>query len=263
MWQRAERGRVLLEAMELFEGHRDDPNLPVSLPLPTHETYWRVLRMYGNKFLSGMKNKKRNAPEMCHDIVIRMVNSGRLELQPTSVHWNQVLSAYANSVDEQRPIQAASLLYELDSKGLTDASSFSHALRSCSTTAGRRQIATPNFIKVAIPLAHRIWTGLQKSKTIDLQSYHFTHMLRVFRNVPVENKRDEGVEQVFRQAIEEQRVNIHVLNEFLEVASPHLKLTLLGQTNVQCFKDPEILIRKLPKEWLEQVGENGKSPLDW
>jgi hypothetical protein len=260
MWQRAERGRVLLEAMELFDEHRDEQNLPIALPLPTHETYWRVLRMYGSKYLSGLKNKTRKAPEACHDIVQRMVDSGRLELQPTAVHWNQVLSAYANSSDEKRPIQAASLLYDLDAKGLTDASSFSQALRSCSATAARQQTATPNFVEVAIPLAHRIWAGLKKSTVIPMQPYHFTHMLRVFRHIAVESKRDESVEQVFLEAIQAKKVNIHVLAEFLEVASPKLQTSILGASNKQYFKDPKTLVQKLPTEWLEEGGEN---PYEW
>jgi hypothetical protein len=263
MWQRAERGRVLLEAMEQFEEYRYEPNLPITLPLPTHETYWRVLRMYGSKFLSGMKNKTRNAPETCYDIVQRMAASGRLELQPTAVHWNQVLSAYANSSDEKRPIQAVSLLYHLDAKGLTDASSFSQALRACSATAARKQTASPYFVQVAIPVAHRIWAGLKKSNTIDMQPYHYTHMLRVFRTMTAASKRDETVEQIFKEAIQARMVNIHVLNEFLEVASTKLQISILGESNKSYLKDPQTLVRRLPAEWLEQVGENGKSPFVW
>lgn len=41
-WQRAERARLLLEAMEVFESYRyhqdDEPKLPLVLPLPTRET---------------------------------------------------------------------------------------------------------------------------------------------------------------------------------------------------------------------------------
>jgi hypothetical protein len=263
MWQRAERGRVLLEAMEQFDELRNEADLPIPLPLPTHETYWRVLRMYGSKFLSGLKNKKRNPPETCYAIVQRMADSGRLELQPTSVHWNQVLSAYANSADEKRPIHVASLLYDLDAKGMTDASSFSHALRACSATAARRQILTPYFADVATPLARRIWAGLKKSPTIDMQPYHYTHMLRVFRNVRVASQRDESVEEVFMEAIQAQKVNIHVLNEFLEVATLKLQLSVLGEANKHYFNDPETLIRKVPTGWLEKEEESGKSPYQW
>ena len=278
MWQRAERGRVLLEAMEQFEDYRHVPNLPLLLPLPTHETYWRVLRMYGNKFLSGMKQQqqnrtKRTVPEICHDIVQRMGDSGRLELQPTAVHWNQVLTAYANSSDERRPIHAATLLYDLDAKGLTDASSFAQALRACSATAARKQTATPYFVQIALPLARRIWAGLHKKSStttttnsgLFLKPYHFTHMLRVFRHMPVEsNERDESVAKVFQEAIEAQMVNIHVLNEFLEVASTKLQRSILGESNRAYLKDPQTLVRRIPVEWLEQQGgSNGKSPYVW
>jgi len=260
MWQRAERARFLLEAMELFEEFRGVTGLPVAVPLPTHETYWRVLRMYSSKYLhAGLAAKK--VPQICHAIVKRMQDSGRLELQPTVVHWNQVLSALANSTDEERPLQAARLLYELDAKGCTDASSFSHALRACSALAARHQKATPKFIELAIPVAQRIWVGLKNADTVETQTYHYTHMLRVFRNEEDEAKRDENAVKIFGEAAESKRVNIHVLNEFLQVASQSAVQQLLGKPNYS--KDPLVLIREIPPEWIEIVEPGGKSPYEW
>lgn len=261
MWQRAERGRVLLEAMEKYEDLRDERHLPLPIPLPTHETYWRVLRMYSNKFLSGYKAQQHNVPALCHAMVQRMQESGRLELQPTAIHWNQVLSAYANSSSDERPVQAVTLLYELEKKGMTDASSFSHALRACSALIARNERSTPKFVEASLPIAQRIWAGLKKSEFIDIQSFHFTHMLRVFRNVHDEAKRDKFAETTFNEAIEARKINIHVLNEFLQVASPDLASRVLGKashaTNV------EAMIREVPSEWIEPVVKGGKSPYEW
>lgn len=262
MWQRAERGRALLEAMEQFEELRDEPSLPLSLPIPTHETYWRVLRMYSSKYLHGTKDKHgKDVPEICRAIVQRMQDSGHLELQPTVIHWNQVLSAYANSRSETRPLDAAKLLYELDSKGMTDASSFSHALRACSALSARHQTVTPKFVEIAIPVAQRIWSGLKQSDSIDIQPYHFTHILRVFRNIPDVAKRDEAAYKVFSEAIQARKVNIHVLNELLQVASQDVIARLLGTPNYPT--EAESLIRLVPSEWIEDVGEDGKSPFEW
>jgi hypothetical protein len=261
MWQRAERGRALLEAMEQFDELRYESGLPLSLPLPTHETYWRILRMYSSKYLHGAKAKNQNVPQICHDMVQRMQDSGYLELQPTAMHWNQVLSAYANSTSEARPLEAATLLYELDSKGMTDASSFSHALRACSALAARHQTATPKFVEIAIPVAQRIWSGLKQSEIIDIQPFHFTHMLRVFRNIKDVTKRDESAHKIFTEAIQVQKVNIHVLNELLQVASPDAMSRLLGTSNYPT--DVEHLIRQVPPEWIEDVGDGGKSPYEW
>lgn len=260
-WQRAERGRILLEAMEQFEELRKVQNLPLPLPLPTHETYWRVLRMYSSKYLHGTKEGNRNVPLICLNMVQRMQDSRHLELQPTAMHWNQVLSAYANSTSDDRPLEAAKLLYELDSKGMTDASSFSHALRACSALSVRHQSASYKFVERAIPVARRIWAGLKKSESIDIQPFHFTHMLRVFRLEQDAVKRDENVHRIFAEAIEAQKVNIHVLNEMLQVASPDLMSKLLGMSSYPT--DAKDLIRKVPSEWIEVVEEGGKSPYAW
>ncbi len=261
MWQRAERGRELLEAMEKFVGLQEIPNLPLNLPLPTHETYWRVLRMYSSKFLHGYKAQQQNVPEICYSIVERMKASGRLELQPTAVHWNQVLCAYAHTNSDDRPLKATMLLYELERKGMTDASSFSHALRACSALSVRQQTPTPKFVEVALPFAQRIWNGLKKSEFLEIQAFHYSHMLRVFRNIHDVAKRDVFVEKIFNEAIQAQKVNIHVLYEFLQVASPGLLSRVLGTSNYS--KDVETLVRTLPPEWIEPTVKGRTSPYEW
>jgi hypothetical protein len=270
-WQRAERARLLLEAMEVFESYRyqrdDEPKLPLVLPLPTHETYWRVLRMYANKFLHGTTTRTldQNAAERCHALVQRMSESQRLELQPTAMHWNQVLSAYANGLDDERPLKAAQLLYELDAKGLTDASSFSHTLRACVSVSGRGQVATPKFEKLAISVASRVWKGLQQSNSgIDMESYHFVHMLRVSRNFHLHetDQRDKLAQSTFQQAGDAQKVNVHVLQELLQVASPKLMQRIVGTKEYS--KDPLQLIHQVPSTWIEPVAEgSNKNPYEW
>lgn len=259
MWQRAERARVLLEAMELFHDFRDETKLPIALPLPNHETYWRVLRMYGSKYLRG--NLQQDAPAVSRDIVQRMERSNRLELQPTAIHWNQVLSAYANSLDGARPFKAAQLVYELNDKGLADGSSFSHALRACVSMSTRQQSTSARFEDMAIKVANKLWSGLKQSKTIEMQSFHFLHMLRVSRNLREGATRDSFADKIFGEAIDAKKINVHVLNEMMQVSSQDQLSRLLGKSDFST--DPLKVIHEVPKEWLALDDERGKSPYEW
>ena len=259
--------------MELFDELRDIPDLPIPLPLATHETYWSMLCLYASKFLHG--TAERNAPQRCFDLVQRMKDSQRLSLQPTSVHWNQVLSAYANSGDDERPLKAAQLLYQLDEQGLTDASSFSHTLRCCVSMSSREQRSTKAFEDLAVSVAVRVWRGLQQHSRIERESYHFVHMLRVCRNFRHDEttqakKRDALAQQTFQEVIEAQKVNVHVLQELLQVASPSLMQKILG-TKKKHSKDPLQLIRQVPTGWIEQQEQTAgdghnhqkKNPYEW
>ncbi|OEU12527.1 hypothetical protein FRACYDRAFT_243779 [Fragilariopsis cylindrus CCMP1102] len=172
-WQRVERARSILECMEIYLPlSLSGQKFPMELPIPNHKTYFSILRMYSSgKQLSSYDanaiislsedtttqtqiQTMNNAPLEAVQIVKRMEESNQLSLIPTSMHWNQVLSCYANSIRRpNRPLEAAKLLYELlsqkqnnthisdndndrgstriTSKSLVDGSSFSHTLRCC------------------------------------------------------------------------------------------------------------------------------------
>jgi hypothetical protein len=174
-WQRVERARSILEWMEMYLPlSLSGQKYPMELPIPNHKTYFSILRMYSSgKQLSSYDanatislsedtttqtqiqiQTMNNAPLEAVQIVKRMEESNQLSLIPTSMHWNQVLSCYANSIRRpNRPLEAARLLYELlsqkqnntnssdndndrgstriTSKSLVDGSSFSHTLRCC------------------------------------------------------------------------------------------------------------------------------------
>jgi hypothetical protein len=222
-WCRCERARAILESMELFQPLQDNNSgkLPIALPVPNHETYFQVLRMYASKQLADGghdRNSLQRAPLIARSIVTRMEQTQKLALQPSSMHWNQVLSAYANSQRPYRPLEAATLLYELDTKNLTDESSFSHVLRCCveldhgmrlHRTSKYIQKQHEKFIEISLAVSQRVWNGLtqhhqkaerrasessrdhlsdllvdsrHKKDGIQFQSHHFVHMLRVARN---------------------------------------------------------------------------------
>jgi hypothetical protein len=257
-WQRAERARLILEHMEAFcklETEAKKFKLDTALPLPTHETFWQVLKLFSSKYLHG----SAQVPEICHEIVQRMEDSNKPELQPTTLHWNQVIMAWANSTDPQRSIKAAQIVYNLDEKGLADASSFSHALRACVSLSSRNQDATEAFSTLAIPVAQRIKNGLI-ARRVPLEAFHFVHLLRVGRNLPEgEEERDRITLETWQQATEYQKVNVHVLQELLQVASPKLLIEILGQGY---DRDPLRLILTIPKDWIDSATDT-KNPFEW
>ncbi len=208
-WGRCERARAILESMELFQPLQDGNTglLSIPLPVPSYETYFHVLQMYSSKHLalphgittmttaeSSIAKRMQEAPRLAQSIVKRMEATQNLALQPSAMHWNHVLSAYANSNRLQRPLEAASLLYELDTKNLTNESSFSHVLRCCvevydnkNNNSNRRsqnqqQLQQRKFAEVSIEVAQRVWKGLkqrtiQGDKNIPRESDHLSILL--------------------------------------------------------------------------------------
>jgi hypothetical protein len=298
-WQKAERARAILEAMEGFEelirnnnNNNNNTNYTnnniqkkyaVPLPVPTHETYWNVLRLYGNHDLQG----RPEAPRLAAAIVRRMEASGKLELQPTAPHWNQVLAAWANSHDPERSLEAAKLLYELhdDEKrrrrgpigGVVDGSSFSHTLRACVPSSSSPSPSPSEekdalkFRRLAFAVALRVWKALlggggggggdshqDPTSLVRLQTYHVVHMLRVCKHTISNNddgdddgkkKKNDLVRQVMDAAIQAKAVNDHVLNALFQVANESLLRDYLGSGY---SKNPRRAIKRVPKEWLDQ-----------
>jgi len=250
-WQRIERARTILESMESYIPIQQTSGnqIPMELPVPSHETYFTILKLYSsakqlsvkhlsrfrqiNHAVAASKNNSGNhedcvalleaaneAPLVATAIVEKMEASGKLALMPSDLHWNQVLSCYANAIRRQnRPLEAATLLYKLaqskpktsaaasavgknnnsstKGRGLTDASSFLHALRACSDDvalknyekyrSGSSTLPTESssfwknkeaFAKLALAVAQRIWKGLQEEQVIieaTTTNYHTTN----------------------------------------------------------------------------------------
>lgn len=208
--------------------------IPIELPIPSHDTYFWILKLYSSAqqlleqdYESAKSSNEystiditlleaaNEAPLAVRAIVEKLQKSDNMALQPTSLHWNQVLSCYANALRRSnRPLEAATLLYELSERNdnntaTIDTSSFAHVLRACADAAALEdyydhKAATTNdnsdfwakkgtFAKLALGVAERVWMGLQqeqeKSKsnetTIDgirMNSHHFVHMLKAGRS---------------------------------------------------------------------------------
>jgi hypothetical protein len=258
--QTAKRADAILQAMELFldlQRRYETTPLPLPLPVPNYESYWTVLRLYASKFVNGTKE----IPLRCHEIVSTMQESGQLELQPTSVHWNQVLCAWANCDDKERSIHAAQLLQSLHAQNLTDASSFSHTLRACVSVANRGQVRDAKSSTLAGQVAMRVWGVLQEQDersphAIRMDSYLYVHFLRA-----IPDQKEAIVERTFQECCQRGKVNPHVLREFQAVASPQLQSKLLGiKRSNNSSQAPLKLIRKLPQEWMEHADGN---PYEW
>jgi hypothetical protein len=197
-WLRTQRATAILESMELFQTLRKQHphhRFPVPLPLPNHDTYFQVLKMYASSHLqqappttqpqppstqptlstTTITMAQNEAPIRARQIVQRMAELNDLAMKPSSMHWNQVLCAYAHSSRPQRALEAATLLYELDAQQhLTDESSFSQTLRCCvdtvtnylhqppSQSQQQRQQQHRKFAEIAVAVAPRVWKGLHQ-----------------------------------------------------------------------------------------------------
>jgi hypothetical protein len=82
----------------------------------------------------------------------------------------------------------------------------------------------------------------------------------VGRNLPEgEEERDRITLETWQQATEYQKVNVHVLQELLQVASPKLLIEILGQGY---DRDPLRLILTIPKDWIDSATDT-KNPFEW
>jgi hypothetical protein len=98
------------------------------------------------------------------------------------------------------------------------------------------------------------------ARKIPLEAFHFVHLLRVGRNLPEgEEERDRITLETWQQATEYQKVNVHVLQELLQVASPKLLIEILGQGY---DRDPLRLILTIPKDWIDSATDT-KNPFEW
>jgi hypothetical protein len=88
--------------------------------------------------------------------------------------------------------------------------------------------------------------------------------LRVSRNFHLHetDQRDKLAQSTFQQAGDAQKVNVHVLQELLQVASPKLMQRIVGTKEYS--KDPLQLIHQVPSTWIEPVAEgSNKNPYEW
>ena len=203
---RAERANLVLQGMQSFYsksslGFSNSLTMgqlrqQVQLPLPTSETYFKVLRLFS---IDTTANPYR-AMEIVQEMQKYYEEYGQLDLQPTILHWNLVLCCWASwnpetnvihqqQQDEQqsptldrmkqsKAFQAAHLLQrlkEMDSVEL-NVSSFEHSLRACFPSSPNSSAASQAS---NVEIALRIYSELQKhEETIQPTPFIYTYFLR-------------------------------------------------------------------------------------
>ena len=110
------------------------------LPLPNRKTYLMVLRLYAQT--SGPAALAERAEAIVANMEAASQKLGDLSLQPRTVAYNQVISAWASSTDPNKAYRAARVLAKLKEMGMADASSYGHVLRACATTVASSVVDT-------------------------------------------------------------------------------------------------------------------------
>lgn len=193
-------------------------NLPTSsiltanAPYPTSATYLMVLRL----FAADPSACPRRAHAIVEYMQQRYETHGPLDLQPNVVHWNQVLSCWAISSQEDKAYQAANLLQQLKRNGtrrnhhdvrhpddmdstnstnnnnnirqphtttwsnLVDISSYAHVLRACA-----KSDMSPYSKKLGAEIAIKVFKELRNTRT-DLipTTYVYTYYLQALAYLP-------------------------------------------------------------------------------
>lgn len=110
------------------------------LPLPNRKTYLMVLRLYAQT--SGPAALAERAEAIVANMEAASQKLGDLSLQPRTVAYNQVISAWASSTDPNKAYRAARVLAKVKEMGMADASSYGHVLRACATTVASSVVDT-------------------------------------------------------------------------------------------------------------------------
>eukprot|EP00550_Attheya_septentrionalis_P009219 CAMPEP_0198286668 /NCGR_PEP_ID=MMETSP1449-20131203/5684_1 /TAXON_ID=420275 /ORGANISM="Attheya septentrionalis, Strain CCMP2084" /LENGTH=375 /DNA_ID=CAMNT_0043984453 /DNA_START=327 /DNA_END=1454 /DNA_ORIENTATION=+ len=272
---RTKRADAILRRMEtfLFSTRNDNEVLKYPLPYPNSRSYQLVLRLYADTI--GLK---RNA-QRAHELVTHMEESGLLELKPTIVEWNDVLSAWAISTDSDKAYHAAKLLDQLSGGGehenngvvdrryaMADASSYGHVLRACAFSDAT-QNWTQRSQKLGAEIAVRTWEQFF-STTLKPTSYMYSFYLQACLYIPNATRRDKLVKDAFQDCCDRGLVNIHILRNLEKSTSPDLYQSLLAPyidtkltTNVKVNVNDKARLEQLPGEWTRYATKTKKQQI--
>lgn len=230
----AARADAILQGMELFRQRSEDRMV---LPHPSSDTYLMVLRQ--------IAKDTSVAPQRAEAIVERMqeryLEMGELQIRPTAIHWNQVLSSWAISEDEEKSYHAAKLLQRLEEESVADAASYSHVMRACALS-----YATDKGRKLGSAIAVKIYREARDLQHSD--PHIFALFIKACAYMQDVEARDKLINQCFSDCRTAGLLNINVLHEFLKAASKKLQLKQLLHHRIQ--DDPHIqeLLRRLPEK---------------
>jgi hypothetical protein len=210
-----------------------------------------VLRLYADTI--GLKSNAERA----HELVTHMDESGLLELKPTIVEWNDVLSAWAISTDTDKAYHAAKLLDQLSGRdengvadsryAMADASSYGHVLRACAFSDAT-QNWTKRSQKLGAEIAVRTWENFFLT-TLKPTSYMYSFYLQACLYIPNATRRAKLMKDAFEDCCDRGLVNIHILRNLEKSTSPDRYQSLLAPYIDAKLVNDKALLEQLPVEW--------------
>jgi len=231
---RATRADEILRGMQIFYGKGDDRMV---LPHPNADTYLMVLRL----FATDPAASPQRAQEIVESMQQRYEEAGQLDLQPNVVHWNQVLSCWANSKGEDKAFHAANLLQRLKRKDSADRSSYSHVLRACA-----RSEKTSKSRKLGAEVAIKVYKEARSRTDLEPTSYLYSFYLQALANLTDQERRDAEALSAFRDCCKTGYMNAYVLDNFRQTASSKLYQKTFGDRVLNTQK-ASVLLKRMAK----------------
>lgn len=197
----------LLRQMKDLSGRRIDP-LPGSSPLwpdiaPNEQTYTSVLSTLARSrhYLSGPQ---------CESILRDMVQSG---LEPTTVHWNAVLDAYAKSPRPNKLQEARRVWSKLVAAQVTpDTVTYNTMLATAANSFGKDKASH----KECLDFALEIFRALQEDPHSDVNSLSFHYLVKALRKfMPRGVERDQLMQRTFDSCCDHGCLSDSILHQLL------------------------------------------------
>ena len=263
-----------------------------SLPLPTADTYFMVLRI----FAADPTANPERAADICSMMQHRYDEYGQLDHQPNVVHWNQVLSCWAVSIrHENKAFEAANLLQRLkslqdknessssSSAVKLDTSSYAHVLRACAKSdwnAKSRMLGAEVALKVYSDF--RKQQQEQQSESLSPSSspspssaaaaaarftlapttYVYTYFLQAIAHLSGDTKRRiQAAVAAYNDAVDHGCVNEYVLDNFrqaLPKEDVHIFRRTVGEKLFGNYTPTAKLLSRLPARAKRNNGSKKK-----
>jgi len=292
----AERADAILENMELVDdvltatSQQNDSNqepsisspnhqkrLPRLPPKPNRDTYNTVLQIFSRT--AGSRKVPQRAAEIVERMELRYAQRHELELKPVNFHWNCVLLAWKNCIDDddwEKPVHAIRLILEKAAQdpNLVDNSSYIHLLRICAlhhhhhnqqsqgSNSAAAAATSLKASKLGASVAVKLWQELFERDggnalpvTGELQSHFYSHFLQAIRALDAGILRQTYYAAAFQRAVDHGKVNRFVLQEFfLHVQDPKVFDRFLGPyrgavAGMKANEAVQTILELVPPEW--------------
>lgn len=273
----------------VIDSHHRQKRLPRLPPKPNRDTYNSVLQIFSRT--AGPREVPQRAAEIVERMEWRYAQRHELELKPVNFHWNCVLLAWKNCIDDddwEKPVHAMRLIMEKAAQDptLVDNSSYIHLLRICALHHHHNQeshgndsavaAASLKASKLGASVAVKLWQELFERDggkalpvTGELQSHFYNHFLQAIRALDAGSPlRRAYYAAAFQRAVDHGKVNQFVLQEFfLHVQDPKVFDRFLGPyrgavTGMKATDAVQTILELVPPEWTRHAEGMGQSKRD-